>query len=235
MNTGQPLEFYATQPHPCSYLDARQAVTLFADPNASMSTGLYGRLADLGFRRSGNDVYRPMCSGCNACIPVRIPVARFQPRRRERRVWKRNADLLVTLQSSEFRNEHYDLYCRYVTTRHAGGGMDNPTPEGYLNFLRSPWCDTAFIEFREAGRLMAVAVTDVLPNGLSAVYTFYDPEATTRSLGTYTILWQIEEARRRNLSWLYLGYWIEGCGKMRYKGAFRPLQAFQDNAWRDLE
>ena len=122
-----------------------------------------------------------------------------------------------------------------IAARHGGGGMDNPSPEAYLNFLRSPWCDTAFVEFRAAGRLMAVAVTDVLPQGLSAVYTFYEPEATSRSLGTCTILWQIEEARRRALPWLYLGYWIEDCDKMRYKGRFRPLQAFRDSAWHDLE
>jgi arginine-tRNA-protein transferase len=226
--------FLATPPHPCGYLPGRQAVTLFADPRAGMSIGLYGQLAELGFRRSGAEVYRPMCPHCQACIPVRIPVAGMVHRRRERRIWRRNADLRVSQASSEFRNDHYDLYCRYLAARHGGGGMDDPTPEGYLQFLRSPWCETRFVEFRSAEKLLAVAVTDVLPSGLSAVYTFYDPEAGPRSLGTQTILWQVEEARRRGLPWLFLGYWIEACDKMRYKGRFRPLQALEAGTWRDL-
>ncbi len=226
--------FLATPPHPCNYLPGQQAVTLFADPRAGMSTELYGELAEHGFRRSGSEVYRPMCPHCQACVPVRIPVARMVHRRRERRIWQRNADLRASLQPSEFRNEHYELYCRYLAARHPGGGMDNPTPEGYLQFLRNPWCETRFVEFRLEGTLLAVAVTDVLPSGLSAVYTFYEPEATQRSLGTHTILWQVEEARRRRLPSLFLGYWIEACDKMRYKGRFRPLQALEDGQWHDL-
>ena len=225
------LQFFATLPHPCSYLDNRQAVTLFADPQARMNTTLYDRLAELGFRRSGSDVYRPMCRYCQACIPVRIPVARFQPHRRERRIGKRNADLIVTSQNSEFRNEHYDLYCRYIAARHHGGSMDHPTPEGYLNFLRSPWCDTDFVEFRAAGKLLAVAVTDRLPHGLSAVYTFYDPEEAQRSLGTFSILYEIHEARRLGLDWLYLGYWIKDCDKMNYKNEFKPLEYYRNSNW----
>ena len=228
------LPFLATPPHPCNYLPGRQAVTLFTDPRAGMSTALYGQLAELGFRRSGSDVYRPMCQDCQACIPVRIPVARMVHRRRERRIWQRNAGFQVRLQDSGFRNEHYELYCRYIAARHSGGGMDNPTPEGYLQFLRSPWCETLFVEFREEGRLLAVAVTDVLPNGLSAVYTFYDPGVPARSLGTFTILWQVHEAGRRGLPWLFLGYWIDACEKMRYKGRFRPLQALRNGQWREL-
>ena len=226
--------FLATPPHPCHYLPGQQAVTLFADPRAGMSTVLYGQLVEHGFRRSGSDVYRPMCPRCQACVPVRIPVAHMAHRRRERRIWRGNADLRASPQPSEFRNEHYDLYCRYLAARHPGGGMDNPDPGGYLRFLRSDWCETRFVEFRLAGKLLAVAVTDVLPNGLSAVYTFYEPEAARRSLGTYTILWQVEEARRLGLPWLFLGYWIEACDKMRYKGHFRPLQALRDGHWHDL-
>ena len=226
--------FLATRPHPCNYLPGQQAVTLFADPRAGMSTAFYGQLAEHGFRRSGSDVYRPMCPECQACVPVRIPVADMIHRRRERRIWQRNADLEIHLRPAEFRNEHYDLYGRYLAARHPGGGMDHPDPEGYLRFLRSPWCETRFVEFRLAGRLLAVAVTDLLPKGLSAVYTFYEPEAGQRSLGTFTILWQVEEARRRGLPWLFLGYWIEACDKMRYKGCFRPLQALEQGVWRDI-
>lgn len=234
MKDDSPLQFFATLPHACSYLENREAVTLFVDPRAAMSPALYGRLAEIGFRRSGAEVYRPMCEGCDACVPVRIPVQDFRERRGDRRILKCNADLEVIPRNTEFRNEHYDLYCRYIATRHAGGGMDNPTPEGYLQFLRAAWCDTQFVEFRSEGRLLAVAVTDVLPSGLSAVYTFFEPGEEKRSLGTFAILWQIREARRRDMSWLYLGYWIEDCDKMRYKGRFRPLQAYRDGAWETL-
>ncbi len=235
MNELAKLSFFITTPHPCSYLPAAEAKTLLADPQAVMDTGIYGQLAELGFRRSGEQVYRPHCDHCQACVPVRIPVDRYQPRRREDRIWKRNQDLDIQVQNTEFRNEHYHLYERYLQARHPGGGMDNPSPEGYLAFLRSPWCNTRFVEFRLNGSLLAVAVCDLLPQGLSAVYTYFEPSEAKRSLGTYTILWQIAESRRRGLPWVYLGYWIEESAKMRYKGHFRPLQALRNGHWIDLD
>jgi arginine-tRNA-protein transferase len=135
---------------------------------------------------------------------------------------------------AHFSEEHYALYCRYLAARHVGGGMDDPTEESYQNFLLSHWCETSFIEFREEGKLLGVAVTDHVFDGLSAFYTFFDPDYTERSLGTYAILQQISLAKSQNLAWLYLGYWIEDCRKMRYKQAFSALEGYVDRRWQPL-
>jgi arginine-tRNA-protein transferase len=229
------LAFFASDPHQCSYLPQREAMTVFADPYIPMNSAIYSKVTEYGFRRSGEYVYAPKCSGCNACISVRIPVQRFQPNRNQKRVWKRNADLEVTRRRPSFNQEHFDLYSRYVGSRHAGGGMDNPTPDDYLNFLTSSWSDTWFYEFRLQGRLVAVAVVDQLLTGLSAVYTFYDPQLKKRSLGTYAILWLVEATRKSQAYWLYLGYYIRECDKMNYKSLFRPIEAYLSGQWRSFD
>ncbi len=225
------LSFFSTPVHRCSYLAGRDAVTVFADPRFPKSTELYSVLSRYGFRRSGTHIYRPQCPGCSACIPVRIPVREFVPRRRQRRVRNRNADLTVIERPAEFREEHFDLYRGYLAARHPGGGMDNPTPQQYTDFLIGDWCHTVFYEFRQHRRLLAVAVADRLDDGLSAVYTFFDPTTARRSLGTHAVLWEIEECWRLGLDWLYLGYWIPGCGKMSYKQDFQPSEYFVDGSW----
>jgi arginine-tRNA-protein transferase len=222
---------YATPEHACSYVDGRRAVTLFVDPHCPKDPRLYARLANLGFRRSGEHIYRPRCPACHACEPVRLPVTAFAPRRSHRRTWRTNEDLEVRLLEPGFRPEHFALYERYLGRRHRGGGMDEPTPDQFLAFLASPWSDTTFVEFRHHGALLAVAVQDRFPNGLSAVYSFYEPENSARSLGTYTILWQIAHARELGLRWLYLGYRIDDCRKMSYKAQFRPQQRLVDGQW----
>ncbi len=231
MNSPHTLQLYASPPHPCVYLEGREAVTLFMDPAAVTDPLIYSELARHGFRRSGSHIYRPACHHCTACHSVRIPVADFRHRRRERRIWQRNQDLHIRRRALGFNPAHFELYARYLAARHAGGGMDNPSPEQYMDFLEAPWSDTQLCEFLLGEQLLAVAVYDRLASGLSAVYTFFDPDQGRRSLGTYSILWQVEETRRLGLDWLYLGYWIEDCEKMRYKGSFRPLQAFIDNRW----
>jgi len=229
------LAFYASREHPCSYLPERRATTLFADPSARMSSRIYGLLSEHGFRRSGGYVYRPACRGCARCIPARIPVADFRPSRSQRRVLARNRDLTVRALPAGFREDHFSLYRRYVGTRHAGGGMDDPTPERYMDFLTSPWSDTLFVEMRlPDGRLAAVAVADRMPHGWSAVYTFFDPDLGRRSLGTYAVLWEIEAVRAAGLAWLYLGYWIPESRKMAYKARFLPLEIHRDGRWRRL-
>ncbi len=225
------LVFYASPPHECSYLEERQAVTLFADPHAPMHTELYGALINVGFRRSGEYVYRPRCRTCDACRPARVPVERFSPDRAQRRAWRANADLSVRAVEPAFHDEYYELYRRYLSTRHRDGGMDVDEPERFMEFLGSSWCRTEFVEFRAGNRLVAVAVTDLLPEGLSAVYTFFDPAEARRGLGTYAVLWQIEAARRHGLHWLYLGYWIKESPKMAYKGRFRPLEIMRGGRW----
>ncbi len=227
----QELRFFATAPRPCSYLQGRNAISVFADPEARLSPAIYNQLAHYGFRRSGNDLYVPACPGCSECIPVRLLASQFIRSRSQQRTWNRNRDLACTVLPPVFNNEHFELYTRYQTARHAGGGMDNPTPEEYTRFLTSDWADTQFIEFRLDGRVIAVAVTDRLYNALSAVYTYFDPSLPRRSLGTYAILWQIEMTRELGCDWLYLGYWIRGSAKMQYKSRFRPMQAYRDGRW----
>lgn len=225
------LAFYATPEHPCSYLQARTARTLFADPSVRLNNHIYSRLTLYGFRRSGRHIYRPSCPACGACIPVRIPVQEFRPNRSQRRTWARNRDLAVTAREPAFRQEQFDLYRRYVAARHPGGGMDSADPAQYLDFLTSDWSDTLFFEFQLEGRLVAVAVTDRIESGLSAVYTFFDPGLRQRGLGTFAVLWQIEECRRQALECLYLGYWIRESPKMAYKAAFWPLEQFREGSW----
>lgn len=234
MTASTGLKFFSTPPHACSYLDHQKAITLFADPQAPMNNMLYGQLSLYGFRRSGNYIYRPQCIDCQACIPVRIPVAAFRPDRQQRRVWKRNADVTVRQVAPNFAQAHYDLYARYIHERHADGDMYPPTIAQYVSFLFSDWSDTRMYEFWADGKLVAVAVCDVLKNGLSAVYTFYDCEEERRSPGTLAVLWQIEEAKRAGLPYVYLGYWVEKSAKMAYKTRYRPLEAFMSQRWQVL-
>lgn len=227
------LRFFATPPRPCSYLPGRQSVSVFADPGARLSQPQYDSLATLGFRRSGGDLYRPACAGCNACVPVRVEVP-YRRSRNQQRVWHRNRDLVCRDLPPAYRDEHYALYMRYQRHRHPGGGMDETTPEQYLDFLTCDWSRTRFLEFRAGGRLLGVAVTDYLADALSAVYTFFDPDQAARSLGTFSILYQLDLAQRLGLDWLYLGYWIADCRKMAYKVRFRPLQGLRDGRWSRL-
>ena len=225
------LSFYATPEHECSYLPSRNAVTVFADPEFRKDTALYSVLSRYGFRRSGQHIYRPRCPGCHACVPVRVPVKEFTPRRSQRRAWRANQDLQVNATEAQFNREHFDLYCRYLAARHRGGGMDDPTPDQYMEFLASPWSDTVFYEFRLGRRLLGVTVADRLEDGLSAVYTFFDPECAGRSLGVFAVMWELDQARRLGLDWLYLGYWIKDTPKMRYKTEYQPLEFFRYGHW----
>ncbi len=232
----QRLRLFLTGRHPCSYLPGRSARSLFVQPEGPKSTALCSVLLDQGFRRSGEHIYRPACDECGACVASRIPVARFNPRRSQRRIWARNReDLVVRMVPAAFTDEYFDLYRRYLALRHPDGEMADPSPEEYRQFLLGNWCETLFLEVREAGVLRAVAVTDVLEHGLSAVYTFFDPEQQERSLGVFCILSQIEEARRRGLSWLFLGYWVHGCRKMAYKTEYRPVELLLEGSWRAFE
>jgi len=233
--TSRELAFYTSPPHACGYLPRRSAVTVFADPSAPMDMATYSRLIEYGFRRSGSHVYVPRCPGCQACLPARLPVAEFQPDRAQRRTLHANTDITTHILEPSLREEQFDLYRRYIATRHPGGGMDDPSPDKYLEFLSCDWCETVFVEFRLKGKLMAVTVLDVLPQALSAVYTFFDPDLSERSPGRYAVLWSIGETRKRGLAWLYLGYWIDGCRKMQYKQDYRPIELLQNGRWRRFD
>lgn len=230
----QALRFFVTPSHPCSYLAEREAVTLFADPHAVLDNAQYTRLSELGFRRSGEHVYRPHCPSCQACIPVRIPVDEFRPGRSQQRTWKRNSDITVRGARARFSDEHFRLYRRYIHARHRGGDMDDDDPQNYWRFINSSWSNTWLYEFRLDERLLGVAVVDRLRNAMSAVYTFFEPDLPQRALGVYAVLWQVEEARRLELRWVYLGYWIKDCPKMAYKDRYRPLECYAGHDWRRL-
>jgi arginine-tRNA-protein transferase len=206
---------------------------LFVDLELPIDGHRSQQLANQGFRRSGRVFYRPHCNACRSCVPLRLPVADFRPNRSQRRCWRRNAqEIAARALPAGFSQEHFELYVRYTVRRHPGGGMADAGPADYLDFLFSPWAETMLVEFRLEKRLVAVAVTDRLPQGLSAVYTYFDPALRQRSLGMFAILWQIQQTRALGLSWLYLGYWIADCRKMAYKDLFRPLEAWTGRGWK---
>ncbi len=227
----QRIRFFPTPPEVCSYLPNRLSTNIVADPHVPMDTPLYSQLADHGFRRSGSHLYRPHCGTCQACVPVRIPVAKFQPNRSQTRCERTNLDLTVREQPPFFRREYFELFTHYQSQRHAGGGMDLPNPDGFMRFLTSPWSTTRFVEMRLGPELVAVAVVDYLERGLSAVYTFFATDHSRRSVGTYAVLWQIRRAQALDLPYVYLGYWIKACAKMRYKQNFRPLECLRGWHW----
>ncbi|MBL8520686.1 MAG: arginyltransferase [Betaproteobacteria bacterium] len=228
------LQFYATAPYPCSYLPGRLARSQVATPSYLIDTTTYGHLVTAGFRRSGAFTYRPYCDHCRACIPVRVVAAEFEPNRSQRRTTRDNAHLATRVMDLKFSHEHYALYRRYQAHRHAGGGMDHDSREQYSHFLLQSNVHTRLVEFREHGYLRMVSIVDELPDGISSVYTFFDPEKTRQSLGTYSILWQIGEARRRHLAYVYLGYWISESRKMSYKTVFKPIEGLVRGHWTRL-
>lgn len=229
------LPLYQTPPHSCGYLPGLMASNVFVDPDVALDAGTYGGLLGQGFRRSGAHIYKPWCDNCQACVPARQPVDDFRPTRSQRRALQANRDLEVRVLPARFEPEHYALYQAYTRERHEDGEMAGASAEDYQDFLITPWADTRFIEFRLEGRVVAVAVTDVVDDALSAVYTFFDPTLPRRSLGVVAILKQIELAKASGLSWLYLGYWIGNCRKMTYKGLYRPLELLQHGRWQRFE
>lgn len=228
------LQLYLTAPYPCSYLPGREARSQVVTPNELVDDAVYSQLIRAGFRRSGLYTYRPQCDQCHACVPVRLVVEDFRPSRSQRRAWSRNQHLRADLREPCFDEDHYQLYRRYQASRHAGGGMDQGGEEQYRSFLLQSGVSTLLVEFRDETALRMVSLVDVVEDGLSSVYTFFDPALPQAGFGTYNILWQLELCRRLGLPYLYLGYWIAESGKMAYKAKFRPLLGLVNGTWRLL-
>jgi len=225
---------YTTAEYACSYFPERRARSEVVMPTHLMTPEAYGQLVQQGFRRSGVFTYRPACAACQACIPYRVDAQNFCPSRSQKRVYKRHSQLQVQLLPLQWYAEHYELYDQYQSIRHPGAGMDENTATQYREFLLSSQVDSCLVEFRDAQDVVRmVAVMDRVDNGLSAVYTFFDPNYPG-SLGTYAILWQVKACQQLNLDWLYLGYWIEKHQKMSYKSSFRPAEIYRQGKWQRL-
>ena len=226
------LQLYITTETACGYYADKMSTNLVPDPALTLNMPIYNQLIQHGFRRSGGHSYRPHCENCQACIACRIPVKEFVASRSQQRCWKNNQDLKLTAVTASFSEEYFTLYRHYLNSRHVDGSMTDPVEEDFSKFLYCDWSDTQFLELRLKGQLVAVAVTDIISDGLSAVYSFFDPELKKRSLGTYCVLQQIDYAKELGLDYIYLGYWIENHNKMHYKSSFRPLQLYLDEQWK---
>ena len=235
------LQFYATAPYPCSYLEDHEARSQVATPPQLINTKVYSELIRAGFRRSGQFTYRPYCDQCKSCVATRIPVQQFVPNRSQKRAFLKHTPLEAKILPLEFIAEHFDLYHRYQLSRHAnqidGNSVENTEDEEdqYRQFLVQSHIDSYMVEFRENGILRMVSVIDIVSDGLSSVYTFFDTSQEKASYGTYGILWQIEKAKELQLKYVYLGYYIQQSPKMSYKALFKPLEGLINGVWTSLD
>jgi arginine-tRNA-protein transferase len=234
------LQFYATAPYPCSYLPNKTARSQVATPSHLIHADTYSELLNAGFRRSGLYTYRPYCDRCKACIATRILVSQFAPSRSQKRAWKKHVGLEAFVLNLGYQEEHYQLYQQYQNERHAGGDMDSDDQDQYMQFLLQSRVNSRIVEFRDGpgdshpGRLRMVSMIDILEQGISSVYTFYDASDSAASFGNYSILWQIEQAKILCLPYLYLGYYIKDSEKMSYKVKYQPMEGLIEDRWQAL-
>jgi len=230
------LDFYATPAHPCPYLEQKEAKTLFLNPELQPSEHIYGWLIDKGFRRSGDHIYRPHCDDCSACVSLRVKSANFIANKQQRRCFKKGKRFITKVHRAEFDVQHYQLFENYINTRHSDGDMYPTSEKQYKDFILCEWLNCQFLDFYDPtnSKLIACCVFDQLDNGLSAVYTFFDPDYSKYSLGRLAVLTLIENSKQMSLDYVYLGYWIKGCQKMSYKGEYRPVECFINDRWISL-
>ena len=235
-------QFYLTAPSPCPYLPGREERKVFTHLVGERAPGLNDLLTHGGFRRSQSIAYRPACEGCRACVSVRVISDEFRPTRSMRRIMARNDDVIGEMRALVPTSEQYSIFRAYLDARHHDGGMADMTVLDYAMMVEDSHVKTRLVEFRRrgpdsaingrgAGKLLGVALTDVLNDGLSMVYSFFDPDEGSRSLGTLMILDHIERARRMGLPYVYLGYWVDGSRKMDYKGRFLPQERLMPDSW----
>lgn len=227
-----PRFFYRMPPRPCPYLQGRTEQNIFTELSGPAVSQLYDALTQAGFRRSHNVAYRPSCPGCQACVPVRVVAWQFEPTRSQIRVARANADVTEDEVPGLATPEQYALFARYLSARHADGEMAGMTYADYVAMVEDSPLNTLIAEYRDrAGKLIGACLVDRLHDGLSAVYSFFEPSQSERSLGTYMIQRLIERTRAAGLPYLYLGYWISGSRKMAYKANFRPLEGLTSRGW----
>jgi len=216
-----PIRLYETVIDDCPYLDGERSGSILVDPEHDID--------------GGDMLYTPKCPNCNACVSVRIPVASFLPSRGQKRVWKKNSNIKVEIEDVEFKQEHFDLYLKYQRARHPDSSMCDEDPKKYISFITSGYSNSRFLCMYKDEKLIGVSVIDQFNGGLSAVYTFFDPEFSKLSLGTFIILYMIKIADLRKIPYIYLGYWIENSSKMNYKRNFKPLEGYIERNWIDLD
>ncbi len=229
-----PIRLFETVVDDCPYLEDQKSASIIVDPEHEISIDLFSMLSRSGFRRSGEMLYSPKCPTCNACVSVRIPAAQFTPSRSQKRVWKKNSDLTVQIEHVSFQQHHFDLYLRYQQARHSDSSMCDDDPSKYTAFIESKFSKSKFVCFYQDEELVGISVVDQFTGGLSAVYTFFEPELADRSLGTYAILYLVRLAQVKDVPYVYLGYWIEKSQKMAYKTKFRPLEGYFDRQWKPM-
>lgn len=234
-NAHNPVRLFETVVDDCPYLDDQKSASILVDPDHQIDKTLFSMLSRSGFRRSGEMLYSPKCPNCKACVSVRIPSTEFKLSRSQKRVWRKNNDLRASIEDIRFEQEHFDMYYRYQEHRHPDSSMCDDDIEKYSGFIESSYSSSQFLCFRLDGKLIGISVLDQFEGGISAVYTFFDPEHSDRSLGTYAILYALKVAKMHKIPYVYLGYWIDGSQKMDYKRKFKPLQGYIDRQWRELE
>lgn len=234
--TADDLVFYShNEPSSCSYLAGEASNSIFPDPRTELGAELLNQLHINGFRRSGRLVYRPQCPSCNACWSARVINSEFSPGKSQRRVLKRNQDISFRWTDPQFTQEHYHLYQKYINGRHAGGDMHPASEEQYKDFLIDGYGSHKFLEARDRdGALMGACVVDQFYDGLSAIYSYFEPEQQRRSLGQLFVLALIQFGQQAGLPYTYLGYYVKGSAKMEYKANYQPLEVFRDNQWQAM-